>query len=158
MMPAAALERPTPEEQRDFIREHEVCWETIVHRDVGPRGIAPIGYDVVLRARCRQRGCDPAGTRALELYEALTTLARAVIPAEHRDDIHVAAFEPAFHLRRQVDWQPEVQVVIEIRHDHDYFDAVDDDERSCVRQLEGALRSWGVQHEIWLRPQKSAPR
>ena len=146
-----AIDTSKAEDLRGFVRDHEVCWETIVHRDVGPRGVASVGYDVVLLARCRERPCDPGGSGALALFAGLAQLAGAVIPDRHADDIRIAAFEPAFRLRAQGDWQPEMQLVIEIRHDHDYFDAIDDDERTCVRGLERALAEWGVQHEAWSR-------
>lgn len=146
-----AIDTAKAEDLRRFVRDHEVCWETIVHRDVGPRGVTSVGYDIVLMARCRERACDPGGSCALSLFAGLTQVAEAVIPVDHADDIRARAFEPAFHLRPQGDWQPEMQLVIEVRHDHDYFDAIDDDERRCVRRLERALVEWGVQHEAWSR-------
>ena len=144
-----ALETPTCEELRTFVRDRQVCWETNVHRDVGSNGVAAVGYDVILMARCRERACDPGGGCAQTIYDSLTQLAEAALPKDHGDDVRIGSFEPAFHLRRQADWQPEVQVIVEIRHDHGYFAAIDDDERTLVRRVEHALASWGVEHDTW---------
>jgi hypothetical protein len=145
----------TAEAMRAFVRDHRVCWETAVHRDRGPDGVAAVGYDVTLMAQCREQACDPGGTCVMEVYEHLAQLVDAVRPSDGPDDVRLAPFEPALHLRAGAAWQPEVQLVIEVRHDHDYFAAIDDDERSAVGRIERALGAWGVQHEVWQAPQDS---
>ena len=151
----ASAEPLTDTELRDWIREHRVCWETLTHRDVGPHGVRPVGYDVLLAARCVGPGpWDPGGERALEMLQRLKQLALAAIPSTPDDRMGMGPFEAAFQVRAQADWVPEVRVVVEIRHDHDYFDAIDDDERSCVRRLERALESWGVQANRWTDARK----
>jgi hypothetical protein len=148
---ARSTERPASEELREFIVDHEVCWETTVHRDRGRPGVLAVGYDVALMARCRERACDPCGPYVLALREALVDLAKAVIPDDPADDIRIAAFEPALQMRAEADWYPEVRIVVEIRHDHDYFAPIDDDERRGVKEIERALERWGAQHRVWKR-------
>lgn len=124
--------------------------ETQVHRDAGPDGVAAVGYDVRLDAQCVGPGpWDPGGERAIEMREHLEQLAEAVIPAQCHEDVQLAPFEPTLQLRPQADWQPEVRLTIEIRHDHDYFASIDDEERACVRRLERALERWGAHAEAW---------
>jgi hypothetical protein len=135
---------------RDWIPRHRVCWQTIVHRDIGPDGLMSVGFDVVLSARCVGPGAwDPGSDRALLIFEHLRQLASAVIPPDCPDDVRVGPFEPTFQVRPQSDWEPEIRLVIEIRHDHEYFAAIDDDERTCVRRLERALERWGAQRDAW---------
>jgi hypothetical protein len=137
-----------------WIEEHRVCWETITHREVGPHGLVTVGYDVVLLARCMGPGpWDPGGARAAALYEGLQQLAARVTPADAEDEVAVAPYEPMFQVRAQSNWQPEVRLTLEIRHDlhhdRDYFGAIDDDERTCVRRVEQALGAWGARAGEW---------
>jgi hypothetical protein len=147
----APVERLTDSELREWIVLRRVCWETIVHREVEPEGgVTPIGYDVMLYAQCLGPGPrDPGGDEAVEALERLKQLADAVIPCDSEEDVAIGPFEPAFQLRAQADWEPEVRLVIEIRHDHEYFAAIDDDERACVKRVERALERWGAEPNAW---------
>jgi hypothetical protein len=153
-----AVERLGEAELRAWIRDHRVCWETIAHREIGPHGLLPIGYDVVLCARSLGPGAwDGGGEVALETWERLEQLATAVTPGDCEEEVALGPFEPRLQMRPQEDWQPEVRLVLEIRHDHEYFAAIDDEERLCVRRIERALERWGAQPGAWPATLKTQP-
>jgi hypothetical protein len=151
----AGTETLSDTDLREWVRVHRVCRETATHRDRDAGGVHPVGYDVILVARCVGDGpWDPAGARAVEIFERLNQLAVASMPAPCRESIEVAPFEAAFHMRARSGWAPEVRLVIEIRHGHDYFSAIDDRERTCVGRVERALDARGVQAGSWVEPLK----
>jgi hypothetical protein len=157
----AACARPetlNETELRAWVRNRRVCWETIAHREVSPRGVVAIGYDVSLFARCLGAGAwDGGGDAALETLERLRQLATDVMPADCDEDVALGPFEPILQVRPQSDWEPEVRLVLEIRHHGGYFDAIDDEERTCVRRLERALERWGVRPGAWPTLKTHAP-
>ena len=137
-------------ELREWVRHHRVCWETAVHRDRARQGVMPVGYDVVLSALCLGVGAwDPGGDEAGLTLARLQQLAVAVIPTDCEDDVGLGPFEPTLQLRAQAGWEPEVRLVIEIRHAHEYFTTIDDDERSALHRVERALEQWGACSGSW---------
>lgn len=138
---------PLPEsELRDWIGEHLVCWETVVHRDAHHGRTQVVGYDVVLMARCTGTGpFDPADERSATMFARLSQLAEALRLPSLEERLSIEGFEPAFHLKREHGWAPEVHLVLEIRHrNEDYFSPPDGGEIESLRQVEDRLASWGV--------------
>ena len=154
-MSAAHVVRLEPLALREFVRVHQVCFEASAHRDLGPNGVVAVGYDVVLLARCPRGPADPGSGDVIEVFEHLVQLAEAALPRDVWGAVHIEPFEPAFHLRPEMDWTPEVRLVLEVvRHEHGYFDPIDSEERTCVRRIESALEAWGVQPGVWRAPRK----
>ncbi len=136
---------------RDWVEAHRVCWEATEHRELTPGGVHAIGYDIVLMAQCAGPGpCDPGGAGSVEIYERLAEIAKRVSAADARESVSLRPFQASFHLRRETQWAPEVQLVMEIRHRHaDYFGPLDAGEKSCLSRIEGSLTALGVQRDAW---------
>jgi hypothetical protein len=139
------------EELRAWIRRHRVCWETLAHRERSRGGFPSVGFDVYLTATCIGAGpWDPGGERCQALFMRLQELAQRAVPAVCAEAIRFEGFEPAFHLRPEARFAPEVHLVIEVRHRrHGYFEPIDAAEQQCVRSLEAELARWGVQRGRW---------
>jgi hypothetical protein len=140
---------------RRWIRGHEVCWESLPHRELWRGRLCAIGYDVILAARAGSFRCGPGGKRALCVFRRLEQLASRVLPQPGPTEITVGRFEPTFQLRPETHFRPEVSLVVNVRHHtSNYFGPIDAQEIESTRHLEDALSKLGAQSRTWQPPRK----
>jgi hypothetical protein len=144
---AARLEGMASQDSlREWIRRHEVCFEVSPHYEVHEHRQVQVGFDLGLLAVLAGRP-DPGAAVAVDVYERLRELAQMVLPEGARYEIE--PFDGAFHLRRETDFEPEVQMVIEVLHPHGTFDCPDEADRNCLKSMVDALKRLGVQERVW---------
>jgi hypothetical protein len=133
---------------RAWIREHHVRWDSAPHRERAHDGVQVVGYDLTLTARPPEESHgDPGGSAAFAVFAGLQRVALSVVPADSGAALTTEPFEPVFHLRRQGEWQPEIQLTIGVRHSRgDYFAPADDQERGWLHRVEKALADLGAPH------------
>ncbi len=138
---------------REFVRAHEVCYETgplIVAHD-GQRG--PVGFEIALYARHPDGlAADPSGPASLDLRRGLSALAEHVWPVSVLAQEQVARIQPErarLLLRRENGWTPEVSVRVEIQARSATFQEPDGRLRGCLHALEQRLLEQGVHRGGW---------
>jgi hypothetical protein len=107
--------------------------------------VHPVGYEVTLCAPVPDLA--PACAACLDAFTHLQAVAAAVMPdGNGRPTVcRVRPFDSSLHLRpgpRRL--EPEVQLVVEVEHGHDYFAVIDECEGRCARDIQDGLRRLGA--------------
>jgi hypothetical protein len=103
-----------PESLRVFARDHRVSAEISPHYEIGKRQRTETGLDLTLLARPSARCAGNPGCEDCQRVHAqLRELARLVLPEGWCDAAE--PFDAAFHYRRETEWQPEIEIVVEMQ-------------------------------------------
>ena len=137
------------EDLRGWIRENEVCFETLPHHEFYHRSKLHVGFELTLFARrpllCQ--GGDPGCPACEASHAMLREIALRVLPPDVTWVID--PFHAAFHMRRETNWKTEVELVVELIDLDKTFDTVDDDDRRDIRRVTEALEALGAQSKVW---------
>jgi len=135
----------------DWVREHRVTWELSPWQELVDHRPAAVGFELRLFARhAPHAGATPGCEKCAALHHKLCALAIAAFPKEHRPTTYeVQPFDASFHLRPESEWAPEVQLTVHIVHRDGYLRPLDECEKRCAEEIQGALRGLGVQPKSW---------
>jgi hypothetical protein len=141
---------PAPEELhrlRQLVSDHQVVYE--VRR-------LPMGFDIDLYGTHGHRyehatirpGCD----HCQELWDRLREIAEAALPPDPRASVYrPEGFRPGLTYDPKRHPRADVELVLQIRHRHDYNAVVDPCEQRCRDEIVARLRSLGVREGTWPR-------
>ena len=140
-----------------WIREHQVCYETMPLREVDHGGTVHVGYELSLFAGAGASSPGDAASQAA--YEHLKEIASEVFPREGRpSQYEVGTFDASWRLRAETRWRPEVQLVVRIIHRAGYLGPADECELRCLHEIQQGLRRLGVAENLWETNDPSASR
>jgi hypothetical protein len=135
---------------RAFAQENRVSAEISPHFEIDDHNTIQTAFDLTLFA-ARPTACrgDPACELCLRVREELAALARRVIPPGAHYSLH--PFSASFHLRREADWAPEIELIVEIlpRDRGPGLEQVDDSARRVVAAVREHLARLGVASDAW---------
>lgn len=144
---------------RQWVREHKVTWELSPLRELVGHVPKAVGYELRLYGRHRKGvaaspGCDDCQA----IYEKLHSIALSALPTEHRPTRYdIEAFDSALHMRSDGEWEPEVELTLQVTHRDGYLSPLDECEKRCADQIEEGLRRLGVQPKAWSNTRPAAP-
>lgn len=134
------------EEIRDFIRRHQVCWEshpiTVMNR--GNR--VQVGFELELSAVEGEADASLAAgdLRLQQLFEGLRSLALQFV-ADSSQEVRFEIHPDDHSLRFDGYGLPEVVLKLHMIHREDYFRPIDSALLECLAETEQVLRDVGVQ-------------
>lgn len=149
--PASARVPASVAELQQWVREHQVTWETRSRRDAAQGQDGPAELELTLLGRY-PGGHFPVGGDGYSLvYERLQSIALHVLGPVPEARYRLDPFDAAVHLRAEEGWTPEVELtfVVELT-EHDPPD-VGFRQRTLTR-LESGLEQLGVQRKHWREP------
>lgn len=143
----------SPEELRQLVEQHQVCWEVWPLHHVGPdTGMRTVGYQLELLgthyhpAHTPDPGCD----ECQKVYEALRQIAEWIMPREERDSVYrVQIFDHAMRFSPRRGFREDVELIIMIQHRRGLTNPVDECEIRCLQEMEERLRSLGARKHRW---------
>lgn len=149
--------RAPPDDLRGIVQRHRVFFEVVPAREVTEQGIRPVGYDLRVYGTHEggSRGAAPGCERCLEVWRDLRELGRGVIPSDRgrTSRYGIRPFDSALRSDSVVDSQDrnreDVLLVIEIRHEKDFFAPIDPCEDQCVKEMIGTLKALGAKEGHW---------
>lgn len=151
-------------ELREFIRDHQVCWETRPITAILGDDPRQVGFELELRAvhGPSSHKPKPGCPECQRLFQELRKLAEAIFPHEHRPSRYeIRPFDHSFHLdpsrgfRPEVALRPEIVLRIEILDRKDYFQPDEACEISCLKEMEQSLKELGARKGRWVKLKKS---
>jgi hypothetical protein len=99
---------------RAFAKAHRVSAEISPHHELCEHRRTQTGFDLTLLASASQRcATDPGCHENQRVHALLRELALLVLPSGWR--AAAEPFDAAFHYRRETQWQPEIEVVVEMQ-------------------------------------------
>jgi hypothetical protein len=130
-------------ELKDWIREHRVTYEQAPHFEVRRHEKLAAGVELRLRAP-RSGPCtsDPGSPCCHAIHDKLREVARWVIPDSVRCEVE--SFDSSFHLRPEAQWEPEIELVVEIPPHAGTFAPADDADVAHARAIGESLERLGV--------------
>ncbi|HET8646781.1 MAG TPA: hypothetical protein VFO85_14900 [Vicinamibacteria bacterium] len=138
---------------KDWVRQHRVTWEAAPRREmVDGACTRVVGYQVRLYGRVAADGATPAGENCVATYEHLRAIARAALPADAgHTRCEIERFDSALHMRPGGDWQPEIELTIQLMHSGACERPLDDSERAATSAIEARLKVLGAQPGRWVK-------
>jgi hypothetical protein len=135
-------------ELKDWIREHRVTYEQAPRFEVRRHERLAAGVDLRLHAP-RSGPCtgDPGCRSCHAIHEKLHEVARRVMPNGVR--YGVESFDSSFHLRPEAQWEPEIELVVEILPHAGSFAPAGDADAAHAKAVGEALERLGVQPGKW---------
>jgi hypothetical protein len=135
---------PSPESLRAFAQSHRVSAEVLPHYEVYDHQRIQTGFDLTLLVLPSPRCAgDPGCPECEHVHALLRDMAVRVVPEAWR---HLdAPLESAFHYRADTQWQPEIEVVVQMFQCDQTWGTVD---AAALRELPGMRRRL---HEIGVR-------
>jgi len=141
---------PRPEELqrlRQLVTDHQVVYEV--------RRLA-MGFDIEFYGTHAHRNehpnIRPGCEHCEELWERLREIAEAALPPDDRASVYRAeGFRPGLTYAPKRHPRADVELVLEIRHRHDYNAVVDACEQRCRDEIVAGLRSLGLREGTWPR-------
>lgn len=143
------------ESLRDFVTTHQVSAETAPHFDLWDHHRVETALDLSLFAA--GPFADRTADANLRTWMRLRELALRVLPPGA--SYVIQPFDAAYHMRREARWQPEVQLVIEIRPRDEGLglEVVDERTRSTAAAVLQALDRFGVARGAWRETRRRRP-
>ena len=143
MEPEAAL--------KQWVFEHRVTWEMTPWQELVDRVPRAVGYELRLYGRHHDGvSASPGCRQCVAVYERLRAIALSVLPTEHRPTRYdIEAFDSALHMRPEGDWEPEVELTIQLSHRDGYLSPLDECEKKCAEEIRKGLERLGVQPKSW---------
>ena len=135
---------PSPESLRAFAKSHRVSAEVLPHYEIHDHQRIQTGFDLTLLGLPSPRCAGDPGCQECERVHALLRdMAVRVVPEAWR---HLdAPFESAFHYRADTQWQPEIEVVVQMFPCDKTWETVD---AAALREIPDLRRRL---HEIGVR-------
>jgi hypothetical protein len=136
---------------KEWVRRHRVTWELGAWQELVEHRSVTVGFELRLFAQHDPHAHPTPGcSHCVSLYENLRMIALATLPKEHRPTRYdIEPFEPAYHLRPEGQWQPEVQLTLHIVHRNGYLCPLDECEKRCAGEIQQGLRDLGAQPRTW---------
>ena len=137
---------------RELAERREVCWDVFRERVAVRGAIRTVGYELVLSGihTPAQHAPTPGCDLCKDVFSDLRTLARWILPKEHRPSIYeIKAYRPIIQHARRRSMRAEVTLCIKILHRHHYEDPIDQCETRCLTEMEQQLRRIGACQGGW---------
>ena len=143
---------------RRWVFEHKVCWELsplveMEQHQGSPAEMVRVGFELQLYGEHAEGSKASAGCpQCVILYDRLRAIAVSALPREHHASRYeLSTFDSSLHHRPEMDWVPEVRVIIRIIHGSDYFKAIDGCEKMCAEEIQQHFRELGAHPRVWPR-------
>ena len=136
---------------KQWVREHKVTWEMSPLRELVGHAPKAVGYELRLYG-LHHKGvvASPGCSECQAVHERLRAIALAVLPTEHRPTRYdIATFDSSLHMRSESEWEPEVELTLNLTHRNGYLGPLDDCEKRCADEIQAGLKRLGVQPKRW---------
>ena len=138
--------RPTDAELRKVVAKHAVTYEVSPSQVPRAGELRTIGYDLRLTARHSPplASTTPGCAECIAVWQQLCTIVEAVLPERRHSSFSIRHFDSALHIEPRRSATPEVELVLEVRHQTDYEAPADPCEAECLAAIIQGLKRLGM--------------
>ncbi len=143
-MPALSLNEPS--ELIQVAHDHHVVYEAWPVRVPQSGELRAIGYDVILIGTHEHplKVIAPGCQRCVQVWDQLRRIAQAVLPEASGSTVEIRPFDSSLHFDKHRSMRPDVELLIEIRHETNHTAPTPPSEDDCLAVLVGNLKELGI--------------